>query len=187
MPRVILLGPPGSGKGTQGDRLTETFSIPKISTGDILRAAVRDETPLGLEAKGYMDRGDLVPDSVVIGLIEEQLQSESAQGGWILDGFPRTIPQAEALDRLLEQLDQSYDRVVSLEVPDDAIVQRMLGRGRADDREDVIRQRLVEYRNKTQPLIGFYQAKHNLEPVDGNRPPEDVFAALKDIVARGAA
>ena len=182
MPRVILLGPPGSGKGTQGERLSESFNIPKISTGDILRAAVKHETPLGIEAKGFMDRGDLVPDRVVIGLIEAELQSSTTREGWILDGFPRTIPQAEALEHLLAELGESYDRVICLDVPDEEIIQRMLGRGRADDTEDVIRERLTVYRQKTSPLIEFYETMQVLERVEGNRPPADVFVTLHSLL-----
>lgn len=182
MPRIILLGPPGAGKGTQAAQLAEAFDIPKISTGDLLRAAVKAQTPLGVEAKAYMDRGDLVPDEVVIGLIEEQLQSEAAHSGWILDGFPRNVLQAGNLKTLLDKLEQSCDRVILLDVPDDEIVQRMLQRGRADDREEVIRNRLVVYRQQTEPLIAHYQQETGLESIDGNQPPEQVFAQLKSAV-----
>lgn len=182
MARVILVGPPGSGKGTQGDLLQAALGIPKISTGDILRAGVRDKTPLGLEAKRYMDSGNLVPDAVVIGLIEERLQSKAASNGWILDGFPRTIPQAEALDALLAKLSISYDCVICLDAPDEEIVQRMLARGRDDDKEEVIRERLKVYRDKTAPLIEFYDRKGSLQTVNGNRPPEIVSAALKELL-----
>ncbi len=180
---MILVGPPGSGKGTQGERLQTELQIPKFSTGDILRAAVRDSTPLGVEAKHYMDSGQLVPDKVVIGLIEECLKSADAQKGWILDGFPRTIPQAEALDELLESVDQSYNCVICLDVPDEPIVQRMLDRGRDDDKEDVIRERLKVYRDKTAPLIDYYSKKNVLETVDGNRNPDSVFESLKQLLS----
>ncbi|MEM6445027.1 MAG: adenylate kinase [Cyanobacteria bacterium P01_D01_bin.123] len=182
MPRIILLGPPGAGKGTQAAQLAEAYGIPKISTGDLLRAAVQAQTPLGLEAKSYMDRGDLVPDAVVIGLIEEQLQSNAASSGWILDGFPRNVPQAENLSVLLDKLDQSCDRAILLDVPDDEIVQRMLLRGRADDREDVIRNRLVVYRQQTEPLIAYYSESTGLKTVNGNQTPDTVFAELKSAV-----
>ena len=185
MARVILVGPPGSGKGTQGERLQAALEIPKYSTGDILRAAVSDRTPLGLEAKRYMDSGDLVPDEVVIGLIEECLKSSDAQNGWILDGFPRTIPQAEALDKLLATVGQSYDCVICLDAPDEEIVQRMLARGRDDDKEEVIRERLKVYRNKTAPLIEYYSTKGTLKTVDGNRHPDVVFEAFKQLLVVG--
>lgn len=180
MPRIILLGPPGAGKGTQAAQLAEAYGIPKISTGDLLRAAVQAQTPLGVEAKSYMDSGDLVPDSVVMGLIEEQLQTDAAQSGWILDGFPRNVPQADSLQVLLDKLSQACDRVILLDVPDDEIVQRMLQRGRADDREDVIRNRLVVYRQQTEPLIAHYSK--GLKTINGNQNPDTVFAELKSAV-----
>lgn len=178
MARVILVGPPGSGKGTQGERLQSALGIPKFSTGDILRAAVSARTPLGVEAKRYMDSGGLVPDEVVIGLIDECLKGDDAKEGWILDGFPRTIPQAEALDALLDAAGQSQDCTICLDVPDEEIVQRMLARGRDDDKEDVIRERLKVYRDKTAPLIDYYSKKGTLKTVDGNRKPDLVFESL---------
>ena len=183
MARVILVGPPGSGKGTQGERLQSELGIPKFSTGDILRAAVSERTPLGIEAKRYMDSGNLVPDEVVIGLIEECLKGEDARDGWILDGFPRTIPQAEALDALLDLVGQSHDCTICLDVPDEEIVQRMLARGRDDDKEDVIRERLQVYRDKTAPLIKYYSQKGTLKTVDGNRSPDSVFESLTALLA----
>lgn len=125
---LILLGPPGAGKGTQAKKMVDRWKIPQISTGDILRAAVRDERPLGLEAKGFMDRGELVPDRVVIGIIAERLQEEDASGGFILDGFPRTIPQAEALQEILESLGRDIDCVLSIEVDEERLVVRLTGR-----------------------------------------------------------
>jgi len=125
---LILLGPPGAGKGTQAKMMVDRWKIPQISTGDILRAAVRDERPLGLEAKGYMDRGELVPDRVVIGIIAERLQEEDASAGFILDGFPRTIPQAEALQEILDNLGRKIDSVVSIEVEEEKLVVRLTGR-----------------------------------------------------------
>ena len=183
MARVILVGPPGSGKGTQGERLQVELGIPKFSTGDILRAAVSDRTPLGVEAKRYMDSGNLVPDEVVIGLIEECLKGDDAKEGWILDGFPRTIPQAEALDSLLDSVGQAHDCTICLDVPDEEIVQRMLARGRDDDKEDVIRERLKVYRDKTAPLIEYYSQKGTLKTVDGNRNPDTVFESLTALFA----
>ena len=125
---LILLGPPGAGKGTQAKMMVDRWKIPQISTGDILRAAVRDERPLGLEAKGYMDRGELVPDRVVIGIIAERLQEEDASAGFILDGFPRTIPQAEALQEILDNLGRKINSVVSIEVEEEKLVVRLTGR-----------------------------------------------------------
>ncbi|WP_025324268.1 adenylate kinase [Deferrisoma camini] len=126
--RLILLGPPGAGKGTQAKRLIERYGIPQISTGDILRAAVRDGTDLGKKAKQYMDAGKLVPDEVVIGIIEERLQEADCANGFILDGFPRTVAQADALNRVLANLGQAIDHVVSIEVPDEELVERLTGR-----------------------------------------------------------
>ncbi len=125
---LILLGPPGAGKGTQAKKMVDRWNIPQISTGDILRAAVREERPLGLEAKGFMDRGELVPDRVVIGIIAERLQEEDAAGGFILDGFPRTIPQAEALQEILQSLGREIDCVLSIEVEEEKLVVRLTGR-----------------------------------------------------------
>ncbi|UCF31223.1 MAG: adenylate kinase [bacterium] len=125
---IILLGPPGAGKGTQAKFMVDKWEIPQISTGDILRGAVRDGTPLGLEAKGFMDRGELVPDRVVIGIIAERLREDDAQRGFILDGFPRTIPQAEALEEILTELGRNIDHVVSIDVDDEELVRRLTGR-----------------------------------------------------------
>ncbi|MEJ5299923.1 MAG: adenylate kinase [Thermodesulforhabdaceae bacterium] len=125
---IILLGPPGAGKGTQAKRLIERYGIPQISTGDMLRAAVAEKTPLGLEAKKYMDAGQLVPDSVVIGLVKERIQKDDCKKGYMLDGFPRNVSQAETLDKMLSELGQKIDHVVCIEVPEDELVQRLTGR-----------------------------------------------------------
>ncbi len=125
---LILLGPPGAGKGTQAKKMVDSYGIPQISTGDILRAAVKEGTKLGKEAKSYMDRGELVPDSVVIGIIEERLKQPDSKNGYILDGFPRTVPQAEALDGILEKMGSNIDYVISIEVPDDELMGRLTGR-----------------------------------------------------------
>ncbi|MEN9206479.1 MAG: adenylate kinase [Thermostichales cyanobacterium SZTDM-1c_bins_54] len=185
MPRIILLGPPGAGKGTQADLVVEKLGIPKFSTGDLLRAAVQAQTPLGLEAKAYMDRGDLVPDEVVIGLIREQLQQPAAAQGWILDGFPRTVAQAEALDQTLEELQQPWERVIFFDVPDETIEQRLLSRGRSDDQPEVIRRRLQVYREETLPVVHFYQGSQGFAHLDGNRPPEQVHADMMALIRNG--
>lgn len=125
---IILLGPPGAGKGTQAKRLTEKYGIPQISTGDMLRAALREGTPLGLEAKKYMDQGALVPDSVVIGLVKERILQDDCSGGYMLDGFPRNVSQAESLDNMLKELEQKIDHVVCVEVPNEELVRRLTGR-----------------------------------------------------------
>jgi adenylate kinase len=154
---LTLLGPPGSGKGTQGERLQEDFRLPYYATGDILRAAVKEGTEVGKQAKEYMDRGDLVPDEVIIGVIAERLQREDASDGFILDGVPRTVPQAQTLDGLLAEWGWELDAVVELVVADEVVVQRLLGRGRSDDTEDVIRRRQQVYRDATAPLLDFYR------------------------------
>jgi len=125
---IVLLGPPGAGKGTQAKRLIEKYGIPQISTGDMLRAALKEGTPLGLEAKKYMDKGELVPDSVVVGLVKERIQQPDCAKGYMLDGFPRNVSQAETLDKMLEELGQKIDHVVSIEVPDEELVKRLTGR-----------------------------------------------------------
>jgi adenylate kinase len=182
VPRLIFIGAPGAGKGTQARILADLCGIPHISTGDILRSAVTNQTPLGVQAKAYMDRGDLVPDSLVVDLIRERLNEPDAQKGWILDGFPRNVSQAEYLDTLLEKINQHYDNVINLEVPDEVLVDRLLGRGRADDTEEVIRQRLQVYREQTAPLIEFYHQREKLVSVNGHQTMEEVTADLKALV-----
>ena len=182
MKRLIFLGPPGAGKGTQAVKLAEGASIAHISTGDILRAAVAAQTPLGKQADDYMSRGDLVPDELVLGLVKERLGEADAQNGWILDGFPRNAAQAEALDELLASIDQSADRTVNFEVPDDVLVERLLQRGRKDDTEEVIRHRLGVYREQTAPLIAFYQSRGKLASIDGNTEVAKVAADLQALL-----
>lgn len=182
MARLILLGAPGAGKGTQAKALAALVQIPHISTGDILRESVAQQTPLGVKAQSYMEQGNLVPDDLVMALIKERLSQSDAQKGWILDGFPRNESQAAFLDELLEEMDQAYRYAVNLEVPDDVLVQRMLGRGRADDTEEVIRRRLQVYHQQTAPLIDFYQARHKLVSIDGNVAPEVVLDKLKSLL-----
>lgn len=182
MVRLIFLGPPGAGKGTQAKLLADSHTIPHISTGDILRAAVSDQSPLGVKAKGYMDRGELVPDQLVIELIRERLGESDAQPGWILDGYPRTVVQADSLDGLLAELNQTCDRVINFDVPDEALIERMLSRGRKDDSEDVIRRRLEVYRQQTAPLIDYYQTREKLTTIDGSQAMEDVTTHLYKVV-----
>ena len=182
MARLIFLGAPGAGKGTQANALAVLGQIPHISTGDILRGAVAQQTPLGLKAQSYMDQGNLVPDQLVIALIRERLSQQDAQNGWILDGFPRNTTQASFLDELLVEIDQTYGCAVNLEVPDDVLVQRMLGRGRQDDTEVVIRRRLQVYHDQTAPLINFYQSRQKLVSIDGNVSPEEVTGKLQKLL-----
>lgn len=184
MTRLIFLGAPGAGKGTQAKLIANLCSIPHVSTGDILRAAVENQTSLGLQAKLYMNKGDLVPDQLVFALIQERLNNHDAQEGWILDGFPRNVAQAEFLDSLLNEIDQPCDYVVNLDVPDDVLVQRMLERGRTDDTEEVIRNRLKVYREQTSPLIDFYSKRKKLAVVNGDQLLDHVTDNLKRLIQR---
>lgn len=183
MSRLIFLGPPGAGKGTQAKVLSESLGIPHISTGDLLRLSVQGKTLLGLEAKAFMDRGELVPDDLVLAMVRERLCQADAHLGWVLDGFPRNVSQAASLDTLLMELDQICETVVNLEVPDAVLVERMLSRGRKDDTEEVICRRLEVYREQTAPLIDFYRQRNQLVSINGDLPVEKVTDALKYAVA----
>ena len=182
MARLIFLGPPGAGKGTQALALAEKLQIPHISTGDILRQALTARSPLGMEAQSYMDRGELVPDNLVQAMVEERLQQSDINSGWILDGFPRTVSQAEFLAELLQKLGHGSVQVINLDVPDDILIERLLGRGRPDDTEDVIRRRLEVYHADTKPLIGFYSDRQQLVYVNGNQPLEAVNTDLHQVI-----
>lgn len=183
MKRLIFLGPPGAGKGTQAQLLSELYSIPHVSTGDILRSAVNEQSPLGKKAKGYMDRGELVPDNLIIDLIRERLGRADTKDGWMLDGFPRNVSQAAFLDKLLEELNSSIDLVLYLEVPDEVLIQRLLARGRKDDNETTIRRRLEVYHQDTVPLVEYYKERGILQTIDGNRKMEEVTNSLKSVVS----
>jgi adenylate kinase len=205
---LILLGAPGAGKGTQGSQLAEKLGIPKIATGDILRAAVKEGTDMGQRARRFMDAGELVPDEVILGLIREALASEEARGGAIFDGFPRNVSQAESLETILSQSGRRLDAVVVLEVPDEAIVERMSGRRtdpetgevyhlrhnpppagvadrvvqRPDDREETVRHRLSVYAAQTAPLIEYYERSGvPVHRVDGTKPIGEV---QQDVLSR---
>ena len=188
--RAIFLGPPGSGKGTQAKLLGQRIAVPAISTGDMLREAVRLETPLGRRAKSIMEAGDLVPDDVVIGLIRERIAIPDTRGGFLLDGFPRTIEQAVALDRLLEGNGETLDAVINLLVPEGVLVRRMVGRaaleGRADDRPETVRERLRVYREKTAPLVDHYGARGVRIDVDGSGSIEEVSGRIDRAAAAKA-
>ena len=183
MTRLIFLGPPGAGKGTQAKLLAESLEIPHISTGDILRHAIAQSTPLGQKAQSYVEKGELVPDELLLDLIRERLDQPDAQNGWILDGFPRNVSQATFLEKLLEELNQCFDYAVNLEVPDEILITRLLGRGRQDDNEETIRRRLEVYRNATAPVIGFYQDRASLKVINGDRSVEEVTESLKQALA----
>lgn len=182
--RLILLGPPGAGKGTQAQFLIEKFGIPQLSTGDMLRAAIAEKTPLGLEAQDIMARGDLVSDEIVVGIISERLDTEECANGFILDGFPRTTGQAEALEALLEDKGVALDAVVEIQADADTLVGRIIkraqesGGARADDNEEVLRKRLGVYDELTAPLVTFYSAKGLVKSVDGMAGIDDVTASI---------
>jgi adenylate kinase len=186
--RLIFLGPPGSGKGTQAKLLSERLGIPQISTGEMLREAVRAGTPLGRQARAIMEAGELVPDDVIVGIIRERLRQPDAHSGFILDGFPRTPQQAIALDRLLEEGNfGGLTAVLNLSVPEDVLVNRMLGRAasenRSDDRPETIRERLAVYGRKTEPLIGFYRERGLLVDVDGLGEVGQIAERIHEAVA----
>jgi adenylate kinase len=210
---LILLGPPGSGKGTQGERLQNELELPYYATGDILRAAVREGTEIGSQAKEYMGRGDLVPDEVIVGVIAERIDKPEAADGFILDGFPRTVPQAEALDAKMDELGRELTAVVLIEASEEEIVRRLSGRRqcpnghvfhvefdpperegvcdvcgepltvREDDEPEVVRNRLEQYRTKTEPLISYYDDRGLLERVDGEHPPDEVAERIRALLA----
>jgi adenylate kinase len=188
--RVVFLGPPGSGKGTQAKLLAERLSVPAISTGDMLRESVRLGTPLGRRAKAIMDAGELVPDDVVIGLIRERTAASDARAGFLLDGFPRTLDQAAALDRLLEGNGTALDSVINLLVPEKTLIERMLGRaaqeGRSDDRPETVAERLRVYREKTAPLVDRYRAKGILTEVDGSGAIPEIAERIDRALAGSA-
>lgn len=181
--RLIFLGPPGAGKGTQAQILSENHQIPHVSTGDILRAAVAQETPLGKQAKDYMDRGELVPDALILNLIRDRLSYEDTANGWILDGFPRNVNQAAFLEDLLRELEQNADCALNLEVPDEVLVSRLLERKRKDDNEETIRRRLEVYHQDTVPVIDFYRQRKTLKTINGDRTMEEVTEQLNKAIA----
>ena len=201
---IVLLGAPGAGKGTQAAKLVEEFATPHISTGDILRAAVKNQTKLGKKAKGYMDAGDLVPDSLIIDLMDERLRESDCEKGFILDGFPRTTAQAVALDDMLARLERPLDAALLVDVDPEVIIKRLTERRcckecgyigtaadatcpkcggemyqRDDDNETTVRNRLDVYAKSTSPLIDYYKGKGLLKSVDGDRPVDTVYVDVK--------
>jgi len=180
--RLLFLGPPGAGKGTQAARLCEANGMKHLSTGDLLRSEVAAGTVLGQEAEAVMNRGELVSDALVLAIVESQLKGLSG-GGWLLDGFPRTVPQADALEPLLEELKQPIEAVVLLELDDAVLIERLLARGRDDDNEAVIRNRLEVYREKTSPLISFYRDKGLLVSVEANGSVEEITDRITEVLS----
>ena len=179
---LVLLGPPGSGKGTQAARLTEKYRIPAIATGDILRAQVDAGTPQGQRVRSYLDRGELVPDQLVVDIIRHRLSEPDTEAGFILDGFPRTVPQAQALDAMLAELQRPLDAVLYLQVDRQSLLDRLGQRHRQDDRPDIADHRIDVFLDQTAPLIGYYRDQGKLRLIDAARPPELVAAAMEDVV-----
>ena len=187
--RLVLLGAPGSGKGTQAARLKEHLQVPHISTGDLLRAEVAAGSPLGLEAKGVMARGELVSDAILLGMLEDRFSRPDTAGGFILDGYPRNLAQADALDGLLTRLKQSFDYAVQLDVPTELLVERIAGRaqaeGRADDSPESVRTRLKVYDDQTAPVIEYYRQHGQLTVVDGVGDLDEVFTRIVEAIQPG--
>ena len=187
--RLALLGAPGSGKGTQAARLKEHLQVPHISTGDLLRAEVAAGSKLGLEAKEVMARGELVSDAILLGMLEERFSRPDTAGGFILDGYPRNLAQADALDGLLNRLKQPFDYAVQLDVPTELLVERIAGRakaeGRADDSPDSVRTRLKIYNDQTAPVIDYYRQHGQLTVVDGVGELDEVFTRILEAIQPG--
>ncbi|MGC9515398.1 adenylate kinase [Methanocrinis sp.] len=207
---IVLLGPPGSGKGTQAKMIADKYGVVHISTGDILRENVRNNTPLGVEAKKYMEAGKLVPDSLLIDIIKDRLAKDDVKGGWMLDGYPRTIPQAEAMDEILPALGQKIDVVLNIDVPDEELIKRVTGRRmckcgatyhvqfnppkepgkcdacggelyqRADDTEETVKERLQAYHAQTQPLIDYYDKRGIVVTVLGVGDIKEIFGKISE-------
>lgn len=185
--RLVLLGPPGSGKGTQATRLKEYLQVPHISTGDLLRAEVAAGSPLGMQAKEVMARGELVSDAILLGMLEDRFSRDDTKAGFILDGYPRNQAQADALGKLLDKLGQKFDAAVQLDVPTDLLVERIAGRaaaeGRADDNPESVRKRLQVYTNQTAPVIEYYRQHGELTAVNGVGSLDDVFNRIVEAIA----
>lgn len=189
MLNIILFGPPGSGKGTQAEKLVKEYNLVHISTGDLFRAEMEAGTELGKQANAFMSRGELVPDEVTIGILQNKMKSHQEAEGFIFDGFPRTAPQAEALDQMLAQMNQPIDALVMLDVPENEIVKRILLRGKDSNRpddndEDVIRTRYQVYQSKTAPIFAYYSAQNKAHKINGIGSIEEIFHNLCDTIDR---
>jgi adenylate kinase len=180
--RLVFIGPPGAGKGTQAAKMIEKYKLAHLSTGDMLRAARDAKTAVGLEADKYMSAGMLAPDNIILDIIADRLKQSDCKKGYLLDGFPRTIAQAEALDAMLAQKRTPLDVVLELKVPEEELFKRLAGRGRADDTPEVIRQRLVAYRKQTEPLLAYYTGRGLLKSIDGLGSVEEIFDRAKTVL-----
>ncbi len=180
--RIVFIGPPGAGKGTQAERLAAAYRIAHLSTGDMLRAAREAGTEIGRQADRYMSAGQLVPDEIILAVVGQRLRQPDCRNGYLLDGFPRTLAQAEALDQMLDEAATPLDVVLELRVPEDELFRRLAGRGRADDDPEVIRQRLVAYREQTEPLLDYYRERDLLQTIDGGGTVEEVFERAKAVL-----
>ncbi len=211
---IILLGPPGAGKGTQAKKIAENYGVPHISTGDILRENISNNTPLGMKAKSYMSRGELVPDELLITIIKDRLSRQDCANGFLLDGYPRTIPQADALAMILTESNKKIDVVLNIEVDDEELIERLSGRRmcrcgasyhvmfnppekdgicnlckgklyqRDDDKEEAIKNRLMVYKKQTQPLIEYYNDKGLIRRIDGGKDISEIFDDIKTVLER---
>jgi adenylate kinase len=181
--RIVFVGPPGAGKGTQAQRLKDHLNLVHLSTGDMLREANQAGTRLGREAASYFQIGKLVPDHVVVGIVAERLAKNDSVGGYLFDGFPRTVSQAKELDAMLAEQEQPLDLVVSILIPHDEVFQRLASRGRPDDNVETIQERLEQYHALTEPLADYYRGQGILRTVDGTGTPEQVFDRVKKAVA----
>ena len=182
--RLVLLGPPGVGKGTQGALLIEHLCVPHLSTGEMLRQARADQTPLGQLSEKYIAVGQLVPDPLILELIGARLDQDDCRGGYLLDGFPRTLPQAEALDETLKRRGTPLSAVLELDVDTDQLIRRLVLRGREDDKPDVIRERMQQYVQRTAPLSDYYRRQGLLHSINGTGTPGEVFARITTVVDR---
>jgi adenylate kinase len=185
--RIVFIGPPGSGKGTQAHELQKRLGVAHLSTGEMLRDAVQAGTPLGLEAARSMQSGKLVSDDVVVGIVAQRLDGSDCKFGCLFDGFPRTVPQAETLDRMLHQRGDRIDLALELRVNPDALVQRLLARGRIDDQMETIGERFREYERLTQPLLDYYRRQGILRVINGDSSPGEVFAQIEAVIDEASA